>query len=337
MKNSSYQILTYNDLQDSISENREFALDVLTGLSESPKTLPSRYFYDKKGSSLFQKITDLPEYYLTACEFNIFETKREIISKLLNRKKFNLIELGAGDGRKTSVLINHFLQKKFNFKYIPIDISESAMNNLIDKLNKNFPQLVTRGIVAEYFSGLKWLNNISQDKNMVLFLGSNLGNFNKSQARGFLRNLWNVLNDGDQVLIGFDLKKDIDLMLKAYNDAKGITSRFNLNLLKRINLELGGNFNLKKFRHYASYHVLSGAMESYLVSSEKQSVFIKEIGQSFLFEAWEPVHTEYSYKYLESDIVELAEKTGYKIQKQLYDQKNYFVDSIWKVQKSDSV
>ena len=172
---------------------------------------------------------------------------------------------------------------------------------------------------------------------MVLFLGSNLGNFHKSQARGFLRNLWNVLKNGDLVLIGFDLKKNIDMMQKAYNDPGGITSRFNLNLLHRINRELGGNFDLKKFQHYSSYHVLSGAMESYLVSLEKQSVFIKAIGQTFLFEHWEPVHTEYSYKYLESDIKELAEKTGYKIQKQLYDQKKYFVDSIWRVQKTDSV
>ena len=126
-------------------------------------------------------------------------------------------------------------------------------------------------------------------------------------------------------------------MRKAYNDSERITSEFNLNLLRRINRELGGNFNLKKFRHYANYDVFSGAMESYVVSLEKQTVVIKEIGQSFSFEAWEPIHTEYSYKYLETDIEELAAETGFIIEKQLYDSKKYFVDSLWRVKKIDSI
>jgi uncharacterized SAM-dependent methyltransferase len=168
---------------------------------------------------------------------------------------------------------------------------------------------------------------------MVLFLGSNLGNFDKSSAKDFLRNLWNALNDGDYTVIGFDLKKDIDLMLKAYNDSQGVTRDFNLNLLRRINRELGGDFDLNKFHFYASYDVFTGAMESYLVSKEEQTVFIKEIGQAFNFEAWEPIHTEFSYKYLISDIEELAADTGFAIETQLYDSKRYFVDSIWRVQK----
>ena len=335
--NSSYQILSYKDLQNAATESQEFALSVLVGLSETPKSLPSRYFYDEKGSCLFRKIMNLQEYYLTACEFNIFATKQEEICQFTNDEKFNLIELGAGDGRKTSVLIKYFLDKKLEFEYIPIDISEAAMRNLVQTLNEDFPELVTKGIVGEYFDGIKWLSNVSQQKKFVLFLGSNIGNFDKPQSYGFLRNLWNSLNDGDYVMIGFDLKKEIDLMLKAYNDSQNITSEFNLNLLERINRELGGNFDLKKFQHYSSYHVLSGAMESYLVSSEKQSVFIKEIGRTFMFEAWEPVHTEYSYKYLESDINALAEETGYKIEKHFYDSKKYFIDSIWRVQKENLV
>jgi uncharacterized SAM-dependent methyltransferase len=189
--------------------------------------------------------------------------------------------------------------------------------------------------VAEYFDGLKWLNYMNSQRNMVLFLGSNLGNFDRAHSRAFLHNLWNALNHGDFVVIGFDMKKDIDLMLKAYSDSKGVTAEFNLNLLRRINRELGGDFNLSKFQFHSSYDVLSGAIESYLVSKEKQTVFIKEISQSFSFEAWESIHTEYSYKYLESDIQGLAADTGFIIEKQLYDSKKYFVDSIWRVQKID--
>ena len=332
-----YHVLSHLDLEGAIDENQAFALDVLVGLSEVPKRLSSKYFYDDHGSRLFQKITELPEYYLTNCEMNVFDTKKEEIADLLVGSKFNLVELGAGDGRKTSKLIEYFLKKQFNFTYIPIDISEGAMKLLVDIMTSTFQHLQINGIVAEYFHGLKWMGKLENCRNLVLFLGSNLGNFNKPQSRVFLRNLWNTLNDGDLLLTGFDLKKDINLMQKAYNDSKGLTSEFNLNLLQRINTELGGNFDLSKFRHYSSFDVFSGAMESYLVSLEAQTVFIKEIGQTFSFKAWEPIHTEYSYKYLESDIEELAKVTGFYVEKKLYDSKRYFVDYIWKVNKIESI
>jgi dimethylhistidine N-methyltransferase len=332
-----YKILSNIDLEDVDTEKQAFALDVLVGLSEIPKRLPSKYFYDDRGSELFQKIMDLPEYYLTNCEFNILETKKAEIANLIHKDFFNLVELGAGDGRKTSLLIEHFMKEGLQFKYVPIDISERAMLFLIQLMNKRFPKLQTQGIVAEYFYGLKWLGKITAQKNLILFLGSNLGNFNRPQSRVFLRNLWNTLNDGDFLITGFDLKKDIHLMRKAYNDKQGITSEFNLNLLRRINTELGGSFDLSHFQHYANYDVFTGAMESYLVSLQKQTVFIEELSQTFDFEAWEPIHTEYSYKYLESDISELAEATGFVIKKQLYDDRKYFVDSIWQVRKVDSI
>lgn len=333
---ATYRILSPEDLQKFRHAEHNFSSDVLVGLSRSPKELPSRYFYDEKGSRLFQKITELPEYYLTNCENEILNTQKNKISSLMEGQVFNLVELGAGDGRKTSILISHFLKKKLKFKYIPIDISESAMKSLIHFMNKKFPNLTTEGIVAEYFDGVKWLNQLNSNRNLVLFLGSNLGNFNRINSNVFLHNLWNSLNSGDYVIIGFDLKKKIDIMLKAYNDSKGITSEFNLNLLHRINQELGGNFDLENFRHYASYDVFTGAMESYLVSLRQQTVFIKEIGQTFSFEAWEPIHTEYSYKYLESDVEKLAADTGFIIQEQLFDSKKYFLDSIWLVQKMNS-
>ncbi len=331
-----YKILSNLDLENLVNEKQSFALDVLVGLSETPKRLSSRYFYDDRGSELFRQIMDLPEYYLTKCEINVLERNREGIAELVEDTRFNLVELGAGDGRKTSILINHLLSKKMDFKYIPIDISEGAMKELAKNLNEKFPSLCGEGIVAEYFNGLKWLGKTASRKNLVLFLGSNLGNFNKSQSRVFLRNLWNTLNNGDLLITGFDLKKDIELMSRAYNDSRGITREFNLNLLKRINRELGGNFEIDKFRHFSSYDVFSGAMESYLVSLEKQTVYIKALSHKFTFEAWEPIHTEYSYKYLESNIVDLAEATGFVIEKQLYDSKKYFVDSVWRVLKVTS-
>jgi len=334
--NLDYKILNPKDLNNIVSPLRLFALDVLNGLSEYPKRLSSKYFYDKRGSELFQKIMELPEYYLTRCEFEILQSHKDVFGDLLSGDAFNVVELGAGDGVKTSILIESFLGRDLQFRYIPIDISESAMQALISSMSKKFPALSAQGIVAEYFDALKWLSSVTERRNLVLFLGSNLGNFSKPQARVFLRGLWNTLNDGDCVLIGFDLKKDIDLMLKAYNDPGGITAEFNYNLLRRINRELGGDFEINKFRFYPSYNVFSGAIESYLVSQLEQSVFVKHIGQSFTFEAWEPIHTEYSYKYLESDIEGLAANTGYKIEMQLYDSKRYFVDSVWRVEKKEA-
>jgi dimethylhistidine N-methyltransferase len=321
------------DLESKISIQSAFIRDVLIGLSSTPKNLSSKYFYDAEGSRLFQKITELPEYYLTRCEFEIFENHKDAIADFLQNEPYNLVELGPGDARKTRVLIEHLLERKIDFRYVPIDISSAALEGLVESMQSDFPDLEMHGLVSDYFNALNWLKTLNHRKNFVLFLGSNIGNFNRESSRIFLHSLWNSLNAGDLVLIGFDLKKDIELLLKAYNDSKGVTRQFNLNLLRRINRELGGDFDVSKFRHYANYNVFSGAMESYLVSKESQTVRIQEIGQSFSFEAWEPIHTEYSYKYLESDIVKLAEDTGFTLVQQLYDPQKFFTDVIWRVNK----
>lgn len=328
-----YKILVPEDIKDAIYSNKAFALDVLNGLSEHPKRLQSKYFYDDEGSRLFQEIMGLPEYYLTNSEYEILQTHKETIAQFVSNEAFNIIELGAGDGLKTGILIEHFQKSGLDFRYVPVDISEAAMQTLTRSMNQKFTGLDIFGLVAEYFEGLKWLSTSNDRRNIVLILGSNLGNFSKSQAKAFLRTLWNSLNNNDIVVTGFDFKKDIDLMLDAYNDSQGVTAKFNLNLLRRINRELGGNFDLNRFRFFATYNVFSGAMESYLVSLEAQEVFVKDIGQTFSFKAWEPIHTEYSYKFLESDIIGLAKSTGYAIEKQLYDSKRYFVDSVWRVEK----
>jgi L-histidine N-alpha-methyltransferase len=333
---AQYQVLQPHDVR--ISESHEaFALDVLIGLSQTPKSLPSKYFYDAKGSKLFQQITALPEYYLTQCESEIFQDKKGEIAGLIGGNQFNLVELGAGDGRKTKILLEHFLETRLDFRYVPIDICEAAVEGLIAGLDKHSSRLPIEGLVADYCDGLKWLSKMNGHRNVVLFLGSTIGNFSHDEAREFLYGLWNALEDGDYLLIGFDLKKDIQLLERAYNDSQAVTAQFNLNLLHRINRELGGNFDADQFQYHSTYNALSGAMESYLISRQEQVVDIETLNQSFAFAAWEPVHTEYSYKYLESDIASLAEETGFTIVAQLMDSKGYFVDSVWQVSKGGVV
>lgn len=316
------------------SFRRTFALDVLEGLSQRPKRIAPVYLYDERGSKLFQQITALEEYYLTQCEHEILTVHKEEISRFLPHQPFNLIELGAGDGRKTVVLIDHFIKRYVEFEYITLDISPESVNGLTLSLEQMFsPGLKVTGIIAEYFDGLKWLANRSSSKNLILFLGSNIGNFDSRSARKFLRHLWDCLKPEDQLLIGFDLKKDIEVLNRAYNDPGKVTREFNMNLLDRINRELGGEFDRGRFLYYSGYDVTTGAVESYLVSRERQEVYIRDLNRVFSFEAWEPIHTESSYKFLETELVCLAAETGFEVQKDFFDSRRYFVDSLWKVIK----
>ncbi len=329
----TYKKLDPQDFEDSFDANQAFALDVLVGLSETRKSLPSKYLYDSVGSELFTAITKSPDYYLTDCEREILTEHVDKIAQQFNGMKFNLVELGAGIGEKTKILLRRFTELGLEFQYVPIDISEGAMKELITDLKSAMPDVETHGLVSDYFNGMKWLNNRYERRNFVLFLGSSVGNFNHGGARTFLRNVWNSLNHEDCLLTGFDLKKDIEALLLAYNDTAGVTEQFNLNLLVRINRELGGTFDLSKFRHYGTYNVFNGAMESFLVSTKDQDVYIDTIGRSFSFREWEPIHTEYSYKYLESDIKVLAAETGFRVMTMLFDSRYFFADSIWTVHK----
>jgi dimethylhistidine N-methyltransferase len=322
------------DITAGFGAKEAFALDVLVGLSETNKSIPSQYLYDEEGSRLFQKITQLSDYYPTACERECLSVNFERITAHVVNGPFNLVEFGSGDGHKTAILIEEFLKRGLDFCYVPIDISQAAMAELVDDLSGRFPELEVTGLVSDYFSGIKWLNNRYRRKNLILFLGSNIGNFSHTQARFFLRNLWNSANNDDSVLIGFDLRKDIDLLHRAYNDSEGVTAEFNLNLLRRINRELGGEFNIDRFRHYGTYNILAGAMVSYLVSIEQQEVGIEQVGRSFSFRAWEPIKTEYSYKYLIPDIEAIASETGFAVAEHLFDSRKFFVDSIWTVKKT---
>jgi dimethylhistidine N-methyltransferase len=294
--------------------------------------LSSRWIYDDEGSRLFSAICELPEYYPTRCEAEILTARTADILAAVGEGPLDIVDLGAGDGRKAAIVIQDALNRGPDVRYVPIDISEAAMSKLVDGMRARFAGLAVGGVVGEYFDSLNWLSR-SQRRRMVMFLGSNIGNFTKVQARVFLRQLWEALNPGDLALIGFDLKKDIDLLLDAYNDTAGVTAKFNTNLLARINRELGGEFDTGTFRHYATYDVYSGAMESYIVSMVRQTVAVRDLRTSFEFDEWEPVHTEYSYKYLQSDIENLANATGFEILGQYHDAKRWFTDSLWKVSK----
>lgn len=330
----SYRVLRGEELCSS-ARNRRFALDVLTGLSEQPKSLPSRYFYDARGSQLFARICDLDSYYLTRCEAEILTEQGDRLIEALGGEPINLVDLGAGDGRKTYILLRHLLRTGQDVTLVPIDISEAAMQVLMADVEVLFPALSVQGIVGEYFEGLHTLRNMRDRRNLVLLLGSNLGNFTQSQARFFLRRLWEALNPNDLLLIGFDLKKDIDVLMAAYDDPEKLTAAFNVNLLHRINRELGGHLDPDRFRHYATYNVSRGAMESYLVSLEDQEVVVDALHRSFTFSAWEPIHVEYSYKYLEEDIAALCGATGFTSELVLYDARGWFTDRLWRVEKTN--
>ena len=307
--------------------------DVAAGLSANPKELSSKYFYDKKGSYLFQQIMQLDEYYLTNCEFEIFETYRKNLLELFQNtnKPFQLIEFGAGDGLKTKLLLETFVNANADFQYLPIDISKDILEELSDSLAIQFPTLDVQTIHNDYFKGLESLEKETNYRKVVLFVGANIGNFDSESAKQFLAEIKKRLSKDDLLLVGFDLKKDPATILAAYNDRRGVTRDFNLNLLTRLNRELGANFDLTKFIHAPIYNPSNGMTESFLVSTENQEVYIKELDQTFIFEAWEAIHTEISKKYGLQEIERLAESIGFSVVEHFLDDKKYFVDTIWKV------
>ena len=321
-------------MQSAIQQNT-FAADVLRGLSASPKFLSSKYFYDDEGSRLFQEIMKLPEYYLTRAETEIFSTETKNICAAFteNISVFDLIELGAGDGSKTSLLVDYFLNQRLDFTYIPIDISAEALKFLTEKFRARFPNLKMQTERGDYFRTLETFKTRSDKRKIVLFLGSNIGNFSLDAARDFFAGLRGAMNPNDLLFVGFDLQKDPRAIREAYDDAQGVTARFNLNLLSRINRELGADFNTENFSHYAAYHPIEGAARSFLISRRAQSVFIESLNASFEFAAWEPIFMEISQKYSLSMIDDLAGASGFQVTKNFFDSRKYFVDSLWKIPK----
>jgi L-histidine N-alpha-methyltransferase len=312
--------------------NENFKNEVHEGLSSDPKFLPSKYFYDKKGDALFVEIMNLPEYYLTRSELEIFQNKtQELIDSIgvQTDSYFELIELGAGDGIKTKELLRELDKQNYNFDYFPIDISSNALKLLEQDLNTQIPNLRVQTRQGDYFEVLASLKNSKQPK-VVLFLGSNIGNMQDQMAFKFIYNLGANLQPGDKILLGVDLIKAQEIVLPAYNDKKGITAKFNLNLLYRINKELGANFNLNHFEHQPEYTEKEGIAKSCIVSTTNQTVEINATGNSYTFAEGEKIHTEISRKYNDQLIENIIANTNFSIQTKILDSKAYFADYILK-------
>ncbi len=312
--------------------NSPFEEEVFLGLSAHPKHLSSKYFYDKQGDKIFQDIMHMPEYYLTNCEFNILENYKQEITNLFatGTKEINLIELGAGDGKKTKILLRHLSEQNIHFRYLPIDISQSALDQLQNSINTELPQVPIEPLQGTYFETLETINNIQDTKKVILFLGSNIGNLLHPQAIEFLRSIRELMQKDDILFMGFDQKKNPQTILDAYNDSTGITEAFNKNLLTRVNRELGGNFNIDKFLHWEVYDPETGTAKSYMVAKEAQTVIIEKLDLEVIFKPWETIHTEISQKYDDEVVAWLAEKAGLRIETEFGDSKKLYKDYVFK-------
>lgn len=308
----------------------EFLKDVDHGLSSPYKTLPSKYFYDAKGDELFTQIMDMPEYYLTRAEMEIICQQAQSIAEKLDyspSEKFEIIELGAGDGQKTKELLRFFIDQNYTFEYIPVDISQNVLDILEANIQKELPEVSIQTQQGDYFKVLDALKTTQHPK-LVLFLGSNIGNLKDDKAQKFLEILGQNLNTGDHLLLGVDLIKDKEKVIPAYNDTKGITRDFNLNLLYRINRELDADFDISAFSHQVEYDPEEGIVKSYLQSDKPQKVTIGKTGKKYHFKEGEKIHTEISRKYNDDLIRKITANTKFNWKARFTDQNNLFADYL---------
>ena len=305
--------------QISTPESSDFLTDVIAGLSSNPRALPCKYFYDERGAALFQKICDLPEYYITRTEIDILDRNRADIASHLG-PDIELIGLGTGAGTKTRILIEALERPAV---YIPVDISEKQLRESTVLFRKIFPDLEILPVCADYLQPVVLPSARHKPaRNIVYFPGSTIGNFEPSEAIEFLSRIANVCREDGGLLIGVDLKKDPHLLEAAYNDAAGVTAQFNLNVLERVNRELGADFDLDQWRHRAIYNATAGRIEMYLISEVDQFVHIDE--QKFHFRRSEKITTEYSYKYAPEEFAELAANSGFKFVRMWTDDARLF-------------
>jgi L-histidine Nalpha-methyltransferase len=300
-----------------------FAASVREGLAHAVKHLHCAWFYDEEGSRLFEEICALPEYYLTRAEERILRRHAgSIVSGLPERAE--LVELGSGSAAKTRILIEELLARNGHLRYVPIDIAHGMLERSSRALLEEYPLLEIHALAAEYQEGLEALAREAPTPRLVLWLGSNVGNFERPAAAQFLGRLAKHLLPGDRILVGIDLRKERETLERAYDDSLGVTARFNKNLLARINRELGGHFDLASFRHGARYDEHLGRIEMYLVSAKAQRVPITALGMEVEFAEGETIHTENSYKYSLEEIAELAQAAGLVPDQQWFDTRRAF-------------
>lgn len=307
----------------------EFREDVLIGLSAERKWLPPKYFYDEKGSVLFESITEQPEYYPTRSEASILE---EIAPRLREHigGDVTLVELGSGSSAKTRILITHLLELQKQLHYIPIDISPTILAESAKKLHHAYPGLEVHPIAATYETGMKKARALVElqpempPRRLSLFLGSSIGNMRPHRAIAFLEKLRDTIGEPDRILVGFDLKKDPEILRRAYDDEAGATAAFNINILERINRDLGGDFDLGEFSHQARFNEHEGRIEMHLASARAQEVYIGSLSRAFEFRQGETIHTESSYKYDETTISFYAAESRFRVQELFCDPKLWF-------------
>jgi dimethylhistidine N-methyltransferase len=293
--------------------------DVIAGLSSDPRTLPCKYFYDERGAALFQKICELPEYYITRTEIDILDRHRAEIASQLG-PNIELIGLGTGAGTKTRIVIEALEKPAV---YVPIDISEKQLRKSSMLFRKIFPDLEILPVCADYLQPVVIPSpRHNAARNVVYFPGSTLGNFEPNVALEFLRRIANVSGRGGGLLIGVDLQKDQSVIEAAYNDKAGVTAEFNLNLLAHINRETGANFDLSRWEHRAVYNSEAGRIEMYLISTTDQTVRIQD--RQFHFRAGEKILTEHSYKHTPEGFIALARQAGFDFVKLWMDDARLF-------------
>ena len=313
-----------------------FAADVARGLRAQPKQLFPKYFYDALGSVLFDAICLLPEYYLTRAEDEILTRSADEIIAATGHERLTLMELGSGSATKTRRVIEALLQRQPQLLYRPIDISAAALETSARVLLQSYPTLSVEAYASDYDTALAHLRAEADGDRaadaahtLALFLGSNVGNFDRAEAVEFLRRLRGVLRAGDALLLGADLKKDPARLVAAYDDALGVTAAFNLNLLARINREFAADFDLRAFRHVARYDETHGRIELYLESARAQAVRLPALDLTVSFAAGELLHTENSYKYDLAELDELAARTGFARTRTWLDEGGQFSSNLF--------
>ena len=301
-----------------------FSQDVAEGLTTEPKTLPCRHFYDQRGSALFEAICDLPEYYLTRAEREILIAHAAAIAASF-AEPVTLIELGSGSAAKTRLLIEALLSRQQKLLFAPVDISRSALEESAVDLLDRYDGLNVLGVAASYDVGLAHLHAKITGPRLALWLGSSVGNFAPEAAVAFLREVSRTLDGAaDRLLVGIDLHKHRSVLERAYDDAQGVTADFNLNLLQRINRQLGGRFDLTHFSHRAFYNEEHGRVEMHIVSERAQTVAIDSLRLEIAFAAGETIHTENSHKYRLERIPDLLAEAGFSLERQFLDSQRRF-------------
>ena len=298
----------------------DLADDVRTGLTSTPKRLSCRYFYDQTGSELFEQICELPEYYLTRTERAILEERADEIAALFP-SGVTLVELGSGNASKTRLLMSALIRRHGSLRFIPVDISRTVLEQSSAALVRDYDELEIVAVAGEYGDGLEYVKSreSSAVPRLILWLGSNIGNFERCDAADFVRGVGRAMGPDDRFLVGIDLRKDRETLERAYDDARGVTARFNKNIFSRINRELKADFDLERFDHLARYDTELGRVEMYLVGNSVHTVVIGALDMEVTFAEGEAVHTENSYKYSIDEITSLAARSGMRLEHQWMD------------------